>query len=251
MQRSPEATSFLEAASGADPSAVSSCDGWTAHQVTAHVTGIAVEVNRHLDPFLQGDPVPRTRSFEEREAPLRAIEHRGLLLRLDAEEERMRRLVAQVLAKRPDSVVPWTGRSMAVAKFIPHLRSEHALHRWDMVGDDDVSTSLLSQADLTEHAVDVLGQILLVAGRAIDPDPGADFRARLHSAGERDLSVIVQDGAAALRWTASDSDEPGLVCEPAARLLFIWGRRPDTRGRLHSYLEQSQLARLQALLSGY
>jgi hypothetical protein len=43
----------------------------TTHEVAAHVTGIAVEVIRHLEPYLQGDPVPRTRSFEEREAPNR------------------------------------------------------------------------------------------------------------------------------------------------------------------------------------
>ena len=32
----------------------------------------------------------------------------------------------------PGAVIPWTGRRMAVAKFIPHLRNEHALHRWDI-----------------------------------------------------------------------------------------------------------------------
>ena len=35
----------------------------------------------------------------------------------------MRRLVDDVLDREPDAVIPWTGRHMAVAKFIPHLRS--------------------------------------------------------------------------------------------------------------------------------
>jgi hypothetical protein len=251
IARSREAEAFLEAVGDADPSAISSCDGWTTHEVAAHVTGIAVEVNRHLDPFLQGDPVPRTRTFEEREAPLQAIEHESLLGRLDAEEQRMRTVVADVLEVNPDSVIPWTGRQMEVAKFIPHLRNEHALHRWDVVGDDDLGFTLLSQADLTGHSVLVLGRILLVAGLARDPDPEANFRASLRSVGERDISVLVQDGEAFLGWDDVASDQPAVVSDPAARHLFIWGRHPQGRGRLHSHLAPNELARLQVLLSGY
>jgi hypothetical protein len=40
---------------------VSACDGWTTHEIAAHVAGIAVEVIRHLEPYLQGDRVPQTR----------------------------------------------------------------------------------------------------------------------------------------------------------------------------------------------
>ena len=251
IDRSPEAEAFLASVGAADPDAVSACDGWTTHVITAHVTGIAVEVNRHLDPHLQGDPVPPTRSFEEREAPLRALGDDELLRRLDAEETRMRALVAGVLAKDPDGTVPWTGRQMSVAAFIPHLRNEHALHRWDVVGDDGTGTALLAQADLTEHSVHELGRILVVAGRAHDPDPDADFCVRLHAGGERDLYVVVREGAAALDWDGWGSDPLELVCDPAARLLLIWGRRPDRRGRLHSHLTDAELARLQCLLSGY
>ena len=65
INRSREAEAFLEAVGAVAPVAVSSCAGWTTHEIAAHVAGIAVEVNRHLDPYLQGDPVPTTRSFEE------------------------------------------------------------------------------------------------------------------------------------------------------------------------------------------
>jgi hypothetical protein len=51
------------------PEVVSACNGWTAHEIAAHVTGNAIEIVRHLKPYVQGDPVPRTRSFEERVAP--------------------------------------------------------------------------------------------------------------------------------------------------------------------------------------
>ena len=251
IKRSREADAFLATVSQAAPEAVSACDGWTTHEVAAHVTGIAVEVIRHLEPYLQGDPVPRTRSFEECEAPLQATGHLALLSRLDAEEERMRRLAGDVLSREPDAVIAWTGRRMAVAKFIPHLRNEHALHRWDIAGDDEVSGQLLGALDLVGHSVGELGRILLAAGRRRDPDPGSGFHVRLRTAGQPDLRVVVEAGHATLAWPADDADEPAVEMDAGARQLFIWGRRPDHRGRLRSHLGASQLARLQALLSGY
>ena len=125
--------------------------------------------------------MPKTRSFEEREAPLQALGHAELLRRLDSEETSMRRIVAEVLDGEPDAVIPWTGRHMAVAKFVPHLRNEHALHRWDVAGEDDISRQLLGSDELVDHSVAELGQILLVAGWKHDPDPDTDFRVRLHS----------------------------------------------------------------------
>ncbi len=253
IERSTEADAFLATADAAAPNAVSACGGWTTHEIAAHATGIAVEVTRHLEAYLQGQPVPKTRSFEEREAPLQALGHGDLLRRLDSEETQMRRLVAEVLDREPDAVIPWTGRCMAVAKFIPHLRNEHALHRWDMVGEDDVSRQLLGSDDLVNHSVGELGQILLVAGRKNDPDPDADFRVRLHSDGhrDRDLEVVVKAGVATLAWADASADDPWIDMDPVARHLFIWGRRPDRHGQARSHLSQPNLARLQALLSGY
>jgi hypothetical protein len=249
--RSREADAFLTTIGQTAPEAVSACDGWTTHEIAAHVTGIAVEVIRHLEPYLHGDPVPRTRSFEEREAPLQATGHVALLSRLDAEEERMRRLVDEVLSREPDAVIPWTGRRMAVAKFIPHLRNEHALHRWDIAGDDETSRQILGDMDLVDHSVGELGRILLAAGRRHDPDPDREFHVRLRAEGQPDLRVVVENGDAALAWAGDDADEPAVDFDDGARQLFIWGRRPDRRGRLRSHLAQPDLARLQALLSGY
>lgn len=251
IARSREADAFLATLDQAAPEAVSACVGWTTHEIAAHVTGGAVEVLRHLDPYLQGDPVPPTRGFEEREAPLQAMDHSALLHRLDAEEQRMRAVLGDVLDREPEAVIAWTGRQMTVAKFIPHLRNEHALHRWDVAGDDDTSLTLLADTDLVEHSVGVLGQILLRAGREHDPDPDSDFHVRLRAEGQRDLRVLVENGTASLGWADDDRDEPSVDIDAAARQLFIWGRRPDSHGRLHSHLSQPQLARLQALLSGY
>jgi hypothetical protein len=251
IERSAEAEAFFAAIEVTAPEVVSACDGWTAHEIAAHVTGNAVEITRHLEPYLQGDPVPKTRSFEEREAPLQALAHADLLARLDRDEQRMRAVLADVLAREPEAVIPWTGRQMAVAKFVPHMRNEHALHRWDIAGDDLISLELLAESELAEHSVGVLGAILLVAGRKHDPDPDSDFRVRLRSDGQPDLLVTVERGDATLVWADDERDEPWVELDPAARQLFIWGRRPDDRGRLRSHLAQPDLARLQSLLSGY
>ncbi len=163
----------------------------------------------------------------------------------------MRRLVGDVLGREPDAVISWTGRRMAVAKFIPHLRNEHALHRWDIAGDDEVSRQLLGTMDLVGHSVGELGRILLTAGRRHDPDPDSEFHVRLRAEGQPDLRVVVENGDAALAWAGDEADEASVDLDPGARQLFIWGRRPDHRGRLRSHLTQPDLARLQALLSGY
>ena len=253
LARSAEADAFLDARQFTAPDVLSACEGWTAHEVTAHLAATAAEITRHLQPYLQGEPIPQTRSFEQREPPYRELSNAALLARLEAEDASMREALVQVLGKEPDAVIPWTGRQMAVAKFLPHMRNEYAVHRWDFVGDDDTSTQLLSQPELTAHAVSVLGEILLRRGRQHDPSPEQDFHVRLRAtdAAGPDVEVVVDSGHAALHEASGHGDEPYVEMDAAARTLFIWGRRPDHRGRIRSHLDQPTLQRLQALLAGY
>ena len=250
-ERSREVAAFLDARQYTAPQVVSACEGWTAHEVTAHLTGIAVEISRHLSPYLAGDPVPETRSFEEREAPWQAMDDAELCRALETQEEHARALMDQVLATEPDAVIPWTGRQMVVAKFWPHLRNEFAIHRWDVVGDDDISMELLSQPDLTEHAVGVLGEILTRRGRQHDPEPDEDLHVPLRSGATADVCLVVRGGRACLEFAEVQKDEPHVELDAAARVLLIWGRRPDQRGRVRSGVDLSTLLRLQARLSGY
>ncbi|MBV8540208.1 MAG: maleylpyruvate isomerase N-terminal domain-containing protein [Pseudonocardiales bacterium] len=251
IERSREAEAFLDARQHTAPEVVSACEGWTAHEVTAHLAASAAEVTRHLEPYLDGQPVPRTRTFEEREPPYQALDDAALLRRLEVEEQKMRGVIARVLDREPDAAIPWTGRRMVVAKFLPHLRNEFAIHRWDFVGDDDTSTELLTQPELTEHAVSVLGPLLVRRGREHDPTPDEDFHVRLRADAAPDVRLVVESGQAGLQLTDQHADEPYVELDPAARTLVIWGRRPDQRGRFRSHVTQPTLTRLQAILSGY
>lgn len=249
--RSHEAEAFLDARQHTAPGIVSACDGWTAHEVTAHLTAAAAEISLHLRPYLAGDPVPKTRTFEEREPAFRALDDDVLSSRLETEEATMRSLIREVLEREPDAAIPWTGRQMVVAKFLPHMRNEFAIHRWDFVGDDDTGIELLSQPELTEHAVGVLGQILVRRGRERDPAPDEDFHVRLRAEKAADVRLVVENGQAGLELADDEADEPHVDLDAAARTLVIWGRRPDQRGRFRSCVDQPTLGRLQALLAGY
>ncbi len=195
--------------------------------------------------------MPATQSFEVREAPYRAMNDPDLRRRLNMEENKMRSVIDQVLAKEPEAVIPWTGRRMAVAKFLPHMRNEFVVHRWDFAGDDEVGCQLLAQPELTEHAVGVLGRLLLARGRHHDPDADGNFAVRLRCEGNRDVRVVVDGEHAGLELADQDGDEPYAELDAAARTLVIWGRRPDQRGRFRSHMPVESLARLQALLAGY
>ena len=152
-----------------------------------------------------------------------------------------------VLATEPDAVVPWSGRQMVAATFITHLRSEFALHRFDLVGDDQISISLLAQPELTDHAVVVLGRALVArgAGRVIP-----NFTAVIAAPDGEDVAVVVDgDGP---RLERSDlSLEPAVVGDSAARLLLLWGREPGDPRRLVAPGGTEVLADIRSLLVGY
>ncbi|MGH3686957.1 MAG: maleylpyruvate isomerase N-terminal domain-containing protein [Pseudonocardiaceae bacterium] len=226
-------------------------NGWTAHEVTAHLAAAVAEVTRHLLRYLAGDLVPQTRTFEEREPPYRALSDADLLRRLEVEEERARSVIAQALARDPDAVIPWTGRRMVVAKFLPHLRNEFAVHRWDFVGDDDISTELLAQSDLTEHAVGVLGQILLRRGRAHDPTPDEDFTSAY---APRTLPTCVSSLKPARQAYTGPRTKTTNHMSSSTRPPVPWssGAAGSTsEDDSAATLRNPSLNRLQALLSGY
>jgi hypothetical protein len=74
---------------------------------------------------------------------------------------------------------------------------------------------------------------------------------RLRAEGHRNVLLVVGDGVAAWNWSDDGGDEPRLETDAAARTLVIWGRRPESRGRVRTHMPASSLAGTQALLAGY
>ena len=241
-----EVDAFLESLDLTPPDALSACAQWRAHEVAAHLGAGALEIALALEAHGEGRPVPATRGFEEREAPFRALADPDLRARLPGLLERVGSALDAVLAVDPDAVVPWSGREMVVATFVTHLRSEFALHRFDLVGDDEIGVALLAQPELTDHAVAVLGRALVARGAA---SATAGFTAAIASRDTRDVVVVVDDDGA--RLTRADGLEPAVVGDPAARLLLLWGRQPADPRRLTAPGGAGVLAALRSLLAGY
>jgi hypothetical protein len=195
-------------------------------------------------------PVPPTRTFEERDPEYRAMDDPALRRRLLAASVRMASAMQAVFSREPDAVIPFTGQPMTAATFVMHSRSECAIHRWDMVGDDELSWELLSQPEITSHAVNVLGPMLFSRGCLASPAPAGGFAARIRANGQPDLLVRRDEAGAQLRFVPDDGS-PAIETDAAARPLFIWGRRPGDPSRIRSGLSAEDRVRLQSLLAGF
>jgi hypothetical protein len=97
------------------------------------------------------------------------------------------------------------------------MRNEFAIHRWDFAGDGELGPQLLAQPELTEHAVAVLGRLLVAAGARKDPQADQGFAVRLRSPGTTDVRVVVDAGQAG--WA------------PAAQRAVTRGDRADNPGQ--------------------
>lgn len=230
-----EAVAFIEALSTVAPTAPTACGEWTAHELVAHLAAGAAEMAELVEDRLAGRPGRPTRSFAERERPYRALRDEELRGRLVEEALRLNQAIAELESESASGgAVTFTGREMDVARLRMHGRSEAAVHRWDLVGNDDTGWALLGLPELTAHAVSVLNTVPTLAeaagqrvgrARASVPIPEG-FTARLRSAGEPDVALRVADGAARFELAPTADAEPALTCDPAARLLLLWGRRP-------------------------
>jgi hypothetical protein len=244
-----ETQAFLETLDRLPPNALTACAGWTVHDITAHVAAGADEIARLFEAYGEGLPVPPTRTFDEREPEYRAMDDAALRKRLFTASMRMGSAMQAVFAREPDAVIPFTGQPMTAAAFAMHSRSECAIHRWDMVGDDEVSWKLLSQPEITAHAVNVLAPMLFSRGCGAGLAPAGGFEARIRATGQPDL-LVRRDNAGPQLSLEPDDGSPAIETDAAARLLFIWGRRPGDPSRIRSGLAAEDRVRLQSLLAG-
>jgi hypothetical protein len=163
----------------------------------------------------------------------------------------MRAEIGAVLAREPDADLTWTRRRMRVDAFLTHLRSESAIHRWDLTGDDDVSWRLLGQFDLFKHAITAIGSGPMTArGVAAGAAEAGPFAARLRSDGHSDLLVTVDPTSVRLSLSEPEG-EPAIVADQAARLLVLWGRTPQQPSRVLVNGPRAEAFRVRRLLSGY
>ncbi|WP_433360128.1 maleylpyruvate isomerase N-terminal domain-containing protein [Actinoplanes sp. CA-142083] len=234
---------FLEALHGVPPRGLTACDGWTAHEVVAHLASgadlLAEQARAHLD----GTPAPVVDDWAVRDLPYQAMDDRLLRRRLETGEREMTELLAHFAAADPAAVIPGLGWGMPVGEIVLHMRQEFAVHRWDLTGDDARADEVLARPELLGHSVRMLQDSLLAKD-------GDDFSARIRSPRQPDLLVEMRDGKGHLALVDPD-DSPALEADPAARLLLLWGRRPSDPRRVRSDLSPAELQRLQHLLRGF
>jgi hypothetical protein len=246
--RFPEWQPFLDAVQQRRPDAGTWCEAWTVRDIVIHQAGNAEELARVLGAHLEGEPVG-TRSFEQRDGPLRALNDADLW---DALHDRMATLneVAAVAdGVSADTDVAWTGRTMKVPWFAEHMREELVLHGWDVTGDDAAVQARLAEPWMTTHSVVAVGRPLLAKG-AKQLRPGERIEARLRVPGAED--VLVTADADQTTIGLADPEGPAtLETDAAARVLLLWGRRPADPSRICSRAGPETLGRVRRLLSGY
>ncbi|HSO96733.1 MAG TPA: maleylpyruvate isomerase N-terminal domain-containing protein [Acidimicrobiia bacterium] len=224
-----EATALLTTLEATRPEAPTACTGWTAHDLTAHLAAGAKEMADLVEVALAGQPDRPTRPFTTREAPFVAMPDAVLREHLIVEALRLNAATETLAQTGSDTTVAFAGRRLTAAELDLHGRSEAALHRWDLVGDDETSRALLAQPELTTHAATVLNEMLPDAGeapirRARRAGVSAT-RAVLRSPDRPDVILLVDNGRARFEIAEQHDDPPTLVTDPATRLLLLWGRR--------------------------
>jgi len=217
------------------PSAPTACAGWTAHDIVAHLAAGSKEIADLIEEKLTDQPVRPTRAFEDREPPFRALPDNELRRAWAYHARRKTEAVKALGDLGENATFEFTGTSLTADRISTHSRSEAAIHRWDIAGDDFTSAELLAQPELTDHAVSVLNAmpILFESSRA---RMGHGGRAPLHivlrAPGQPDV-VLGSDAEGNARFELVDDGPAGgdavVVTDPADRLLVLWGRQSSKR----------------------
>lgn len=185
------------------------------------MAGAAQERADLLEEHRAGRPSRATRSWEEREPPLRGLPDDVLRARLVTEATRFARAVASLA---PGETIAYTGWGMSADRLRTHSHSEAALHRWDLVGDDDTGRGLLAAEALTSHALAVFAAIPALAEAQRWVHPSFTARpVRLRSPDRPD--VLVAPGSP-LSLVARGDGDPVVELDASDRLLVLWGRCP-------------------------
>jgi uncharacterized protein (TIGR03083 family) len=210
---------FISALAPLEPTAPTWCAGWSVHELTAHVTAAAEERAALIDDHLAGKPARATRSWEEREPPFRAMHDAELREQLVKQAVRFESSVA---ALKEDDTILYTGWEMTAERLLMHSHSEAVLHRWDLVGDDDISIRLLSDPAMVTHALAVF-----------DAMPTLAEARRWRESG---MVVTPTEGL----LPARDGNGVAVGLRPHEPPLLLWGRCPSRLRDPHANAETIQ-----------
>lgn len=217
--------------------------------IVIHQAGNAGELARVLGAHLEREPIA-TRGFEEREAPLRAMNDTDLWAALHRNMAHLNQ-VAEAAADevQADTDVAWTGRTMKVPCSAEHMREELVLHGWDVTGDDAAAQARMAQPWMTTHSVLAVGKPLLAKG-VKQLRPGERVEAHLCVVDEDDVVVTAEADRTTIGLVEPDGPAT-LETDAAARVLVLWGRRPADPSRICSRVGLETLGRARSLLAGY
>jgi uncharacterized protein (TIGR03083 family) len=227
---SAESAALLGTLGEVRPDAPTACSAWNVHDIVAHLAAGAKDHADLIEHRLSGRPERGTRGFEERELPFRALDHDTLMARL-ADEIRRKQRAYEDLAASADPSIAFTGTRLTKEKSELHSRSEAALHRWDITGDDDTSQTLLSQPELASHAVWVLDNmpVLNESAQAVGARAARKTPAILTFRTANQPDIVLTLGPTGSRFEiipeCTDADVV-LITRADHRLLVLWGGQP-------------------------
>jgi uncharacterized protein (TIGR03083 family) len=209
---------LISTLSALQPSAPTWCPGWSAHELTAHVTAAAEERANLIEDHLAGRPSRPTRTWEVREPPFRVMPDAELRERLVEEAIRFESGVA---ALTESDTIPYTGWAMTAERLRMHSHSEAVLHRWDLVGDDDIGIRMLSDPGMVAHAMAVFDAMPALAEARRWHRPDVVRRPTvLRSGGGPDVLVTPGGGL------STGGEAAAIDLRPHELLLILWGRCP-------------------------
>jgi uncharacterized protein (TIGR03083 family) len=231
MEKPRESQELMKTLAGTDPAARTACSQWTVHDLVAHLAAGAKENADLIEDALAGRPTRETRTFAEREAVFVAMPDEQLRQEMVHQTRRKLAAMERLAARGSDATYQFTGRPFTAALAQTHGRSEAAIHRWDIAGDDEISMELLAAPELTRHGVEVLNTLPILCEAP---------RSRACTARIRKLRIVLRSPSHAdvvmdinpdhAQFEVADIDQPAdgdavVVTDAAHRLLSIWGRR--------------------------
>ncbi len=193
------------------------------HELTAHVAAGSAEIADLVEGELGGAPIRPTRDFEEREAPYRELPPKTLRREFFRQALRATVAVNRLLQAGPNRRVTFTGVLLDARTLVLHSESELILHRWDIVGNDDIGIRALSDARLGAHAATT---VVAMQPNVFPLRAGERETVILRSPGATDVAVS-GGSLTTIELAPNDANHDVVECHPAARTLLLWGRCPQ------------------------